>query len=191
MPGDNKYDHKGRTWIRTYSGGKFSLYGDDPEEIQIEDIAHALSNQCRYTGHVIKFYSVAEHCVMVSKIVEKLDGTKEEVKSALLHDASEAYLSDIAAPIKPEIAGYYEIEALVEARIYKKFMLEGKSELIKRADWYALFIEADKLINSDLVDWVNYDIYYEKAMELDMEPYCWIPPYAKVAFLDRYKELFK
>lgn len=91
--------------IRTWSGGTFHPLMPQPDEIKIHDIAHALSNICRFTGHVDQFYSVAQHSILVSEQV-----SPEHALCALLHDASEAYLSDIAKPVKPWIAGYSPIE---------------------------------------------------------------------------------
>src|SRR5689334_14267678 len=86
-------------WIRTYTGRKFYLFDSGPEDVEIEDIAHALSMQCRYNGHVQRFYSVAEHSCYVSAIVAaEMGNAKYDINVALwalLHDASEAYLGDV------------------------------------------------------------------------------------------------
>lgn len=84
--------------IRTYTGKMFNLLEPDPGVIDIKDIAHALSNQCRFTGHTSTFYSVAEHSVNVSNV--PLLNTKELQLIGLLHDATEAYLVDLPRPIK-------------------------------------------------------------------------------------------
>jgi uncharacterized protein len=106
-------------WIQTASGK--SMFPLDPraEEICIEDIAHALSNLCRFTGHTRTFYSVAEHSVRVSwacELPHELYG--------LLHDASEAYLSDISSPMKRSSDFgqlYLRAEANLMAAICRKF----------------------------------------------------------------------
>ena len=92
-------------WIETYSGKQFYLDGTDTDSIVIEDIAHALANLCRYNGHTNRFYSVAEHSVLVSYAVPK-----EYALWGLMHDASEAYLSDIPRPFKAMIANYKTME---------------------------------------------------------------------------------
>ncbi|MEM4379972.1 MAG: hypothetical protein QXL01_04720, partial [Thermoplasmatales archaeon] len=80
-------------WIETYSGKKFDYLAQS--ELDIEDIAHALSNLCRFNGHTRVFYSVAEHSVNVSSMVPP------ELKiAALLHDAAEAYIGDVPSPLK-------------------------------------------------------------------------------------------
>lgn len=81
--------------IRTFTGKMFNVLEPDPEKIDIIDIAHALSNQCRFTGHVARFYSVGEHSVHVGELVNP-----EHEMVGLLHDATEAYLVDLPSPIK-------------------------------------------------------------------------------------------
>src|SRR6266496_3875421 len=86
------------------SGKWFNVFNPKPEDVDIRDIAHALSNQCRFTGHTKEFYSVAQHSVLVSTFC-----APEDAAWGLLHDASEAYLSDIASPVKkhPDFGPFY------------------------------------------------------------------------------------
>ena len=119
-------------WIQTFTGKKFYPFNPKPEDIDIRDIAHALSNICRFTGHVKRFYSVADHCRNVAKLVPP-----EMRLQALLHDASEAYLCDIARPIKQHQAMdfYAIVEGVLQRAIYARFEvpLEEPAEL-KAAD---------------------------------------------------------
>lgn len=87
-------DRKG-DWIQTYSGRRFWPLDPRPGEVDILDISHALANTCRFTGHCKQFYSVAQHSVLASRIVNP-----EAALAALLHDAAEAYMGDIARPWK-------------------------------------------------------------------------------------------
>jgi len=113
-------------WIQTYSGKKFYALDPQPEDITIEDIAHALSRMCRYAGHCDKFYSVAEHSVLVAEAADnKL--------WALLHDASEAYLVDIPRPFKGYLTNYYELESKVMNAVCDKFGLPH--EMPKDVHW--------------------------------------------------------
>src|SRR5690242_720613 len=108
--------------IRTYTGRAFSPLDPNPDDIVIEDIAHALSLNCRFTGHVRWHYSVAQHSVLCSEIVPS-----EYALTALLHDASEAYLSDIARPIKqqPDFGDtYLRYEGALERAIAERFSLD-------------------------------------------------------------------
>lgn len=134
-------------WIQTYSGVEFYPLDPRPEEIRIEDIAHALSMQCRYTGHVQKFYSVAEHSLRVAEIVPK-----EWRLWALLHDASEAYLVDLPRPIKRgSILGelYREAEDALMIYICARFGLTWMDPMpgpVEQADKGMLFVEARDLM---------------------------------------------
>jgi len=82
--------------IVTYTGKIFDLLNPKPEMVCIEDIAHSLAYQCRYTGHTRLFYSVAQHCVLMAEN-EDLPG---DPLAKLLHDAAETYIGDIAKPWK-------------------------------------------------------------------------------------------
>lgn len=130
-------------WMRTYSGLQFYPFDPQPEMICIEDIAHALSMLCRYTGHVRKFYSVAEHSVLVTGIVAervtKLRLPRGELRNvlrwALLHDAAEAYVGDMGRPLKhqPEMQLYRETEKRVERAIALRFGLAGEEPALVTA----------------------------------------------------------
>jgi uncharacterized protein len=134
------------SYIRTFTGRLVDPIHLTPEDICIEDIAHALSNQCRFSGHTRRFYSVAEHSVRVSKRCT-LDPL-----SALLHDAPEAYLVDLPRPLKhhPQFAFYRLVEAHVEEMIQEKFALIPLPEIeeeIKVADQRMLASEMFGLMN--------------------------------------------
>lgn len=102
--------------IRTFSGKYINPCKPDSSLICIEDIAHALSMQPRFGGHLPVFYSVAQHCVLTSSIV-----ADEHKLSALLHDASEAYLIDVPRPVKEQLPNYKEIESKLMVVIAGKF----------------------------------------------------------------------
>lgn len=102
--------------IRTVTGLYVNVFEPKPEMICITDIAHALSQQCRFGGHLSSFYSVAEHSWYCSQLVKP----KHQL-AALLHDASEAYLLDIPSPIKRKLTNYAEIEDKLMRVIADKF----------------------------------------------------------------------
>jgi len=107
-----------RPFITSYTGHSVHALDPVPDELHIEDIAHALSNICRFGGHVRSFYSVAQHSVLVSRrlpVQHRLWG--------LLHDASEAYLSDIAAPFKPALNEYRRYEERLMYAVAQRFGL--------------------------------------------------------------------
>lgn len=111
-------------YIETISGIAFHFADPKPEEIEIWDIAWSLSNQCRYTGHVKQFYSVAEHCCHLYDHAKAQGITdKKFLRTLLMHDASEAYLTDIARPIKAHIPDYKRLEVRIETAISEKYDL--------------------------------------------------------------------
>ena len=131
----------------TYSGVEFYPLDPRAEEIRIEDIAHALSNLCRYGGHVRRFYSVAEHSVSVAKAC-----VPRCTLWGLLHDAAEAYLVDLPAPIKNDSRLgelYREAEGRLMRAICTRFGLRwgwGASEEVQRADAAMVWIESRVLM---------------------------------------------
>lgn len=139
-------------WIQTFSGIQFWPLDPLPEEILIEDIAHALSHQCRFAGHCNEFYSVADHSVRVSEIVPW-----EFALWGLMHDAAEAYLVDLSRPIKKFStmgAAYSEIEAGLMKSIAARFSLKGcEPALVKRADNILLVTEKRDLMKCAPKPW--------------------------------------
>lgn len=99
-PDSGNKDGRVGPWIQTFSGRKFFVFDPRPEDVDIEDIAHGLSNTCRFSGQVSKFYSVAQHSVLVSQCVFLATGSSSLALSSLLHDASEAYTGDFPSPWK-------------------------------------------------------------------------------------------
>tara|TARA_B110000902_G_C14047584_1_gene490362 strand:+ start:131 stop:670 length:540 start_codon:yes stop_codon:yes gene_type:complete len=144
-------------YIGTFTNKKFHFMNPSVNEICIEDIAQALSMNCRYSGHVKDFYSVAEHSVIIADLVYKETHSKHEALSALLHDASEAYLTDVPRPIKPYLTNYVKIEASVEKIVQEKFNISPMSKLTKYLDTHIVGAEA-KLLFNVVPDWAhNYD----------------------------------
>jgi hypothetical protein len=111
--------------IRTFSGHYVYPLSMSVEHIELVDIAHALGNICRFGGHTATFYSVAEHSVAVMRRVEEQGGDWLEMRCALLHDASEAYLGDVCRPLKrhADFKFYRRAEERCERAIAEKFSL--------------------------------------------------------------------
>jgi len=131
-------------WIETFRGEQFWPIDPRPEDVHIVDIAHALSHQCRYSGHCHTFYSVAEHSVRVSRIV-----APEHALWGLLHDAAEAYLVDLPRPLKklPGFAAYREAEARVMRCVCDHFGLSPEQPKdVSDADFVMLATEARDLM---------------------------------------------
>lgn len=171
------------SWIQTFTIKKFFPLNPKIEDIDIFDIAHALSMQCRFSGHVNNFYSVAEHCVHVSNICDP-----QFAKHALLHDASEAYLVDIPKPLKEsgQFENYKEAEFVLQSMVYRKFNLsEIEPKEVKQADLQMLSTEAYNLFNRFHPDWV-----LPTKPDINFNLSTLLPRDAERFFLERYYELF-
>lgn len=109
-------------YITTYGGSHFFPTAPSPEDIQITDIAHALSLLCRGNGHVKTFFSVGQHCIHCALEAKARGYSKRVIFACLLHDASEAYLSDVPSPFKKHLAKYQILEDNLLAIIYEKYL---------------------------------------------------------------------
>lgn len=171
------------SWIYTNSGKHFNFLQPDARAICIEDIACALSNICRFTGHLDEFYSVAQHAFHCSNIVPD-----EFAFEALMHDAAEAYCNDIAAPLKGLLPDYRDIESNVDHVIRQKYALPRQmSSVVKHAD---LVMLATERRDFDLDDGTTWPILE------GIEPAPFIvaplnPRQARILFLQRFKTLWE
>lgn len=156
--------------IRTNSGIYMNVFEPTLDMIDINDIAHVLSNLPRFGGHLDRFYSVAQHSVMCAMRVKSI----EDKRAALLHDASEAYMLDIPTPIKAKLPDYKFYENNLMLKIAEKFDFEFPlSKEVKRADEEMLHLE-----------WENLVINKHKIFK------CVTPEEAKQQFLEAYNILF-
>ena len=114
--------------ITTYSGVKFSPLNPKEEDIRIDDIAHALSLMTRANGHFPEFYSVAQHCIAFCKEAIARGYSNKVALALLLHDASEAYLSDITRPLKKHLEVYLQAESKLQNMVYGMFLGELPNE---------------------------------------------------------------
>ena len=167
-------------FITTYSGAKFYIDECNIEDIPISDIAHALSMNCRFNGHIKDFYSVAEHSVIVSELVEP-----ENALWGLLHDATEAFVPDIPRPFKHLIGGFDAFEERLAKKIAQYFELSYPMPAdVKYIDTNIVADEAQELFDSP-PDWTR---YYDIVCEPERIA-AFNPKEAYTMFMDRYKEL--
>lgn len=166
--------------IATASGRYFNFLNPDHADISITDIAVGLSNTCRFGGQCKRFYSVAEHCVLMSYIVP--EGFE---RIALMHDAAEAFTGDVPKPLKQLLPDFAVIEKRVESAVAAAFILPSEMpQEIKVADRKMLCAEQVQVMgNSD--QWVH----TQSTTPADVVVLFWTPKRAEQAFIDRYNEL--
>lgn len=145
------------SWIQTSKGRKFDLLAPDPVQLDIEEIAHSLSLLCRFTGHVSRFMSVAHHSVIVALLVEQMDGTtRQDAYDGLMHDATEAYVGDVARPLKQLLPEYRRIEGAIAAAIAQRFAVtDPLPDCVKLADNVSLLWERRDLMASPPEQWAE------------------------------------
>ncbi len=171
---------RSNAWITTYTGKQLHFLGPDAEEIDIVDIAHGLALSCRWGKQCQRFLSVAEHSWHASKLVPP-----ELALEGLMHDACEAYLTDVPSPIKAYLRRYKEIEAIIQEAICKKFGVPTvENPLVKHADECLKRAESRLNMNGPLNDTgvAGHDLP-------DLELEYWCPETAEVMFLQRFEEL--
>lgn len=165
------------------SGRPFNPYLPTGPFSVVTEIAPALSKLCRFTGHTRSFYSVAQHSVLVSYLCDP-----SHALAGLLHDASEAYLADIAAPMKrsPAFAQYRDLEAYIQRAIEHEHGIEGGIPAdVQAADRLALAVEARDLMPAALrIEGVDPGAVGEIG-RIDPAP----PDRAERMFLDRWRYL--
>lgn len=182
LPDDRDRDVSVRSdWMQTASGGVFWPLDPRPQDVSLVDIAHALSNVCRFSGHVREFYSVAQHSVLASRLVPP-----EDAKWALLHDAAEAYLTDLVRPIKHSPGGIWfrRIEANIMRCVCERFGLPiEQPESVDTADLIMLGTERRDLMKAPPRQWK----WVGEPMPEVITPL--EPRKAKEAFVNRAMEL--
>jgi len=179
-------DLKSNDWIETGSGLKFDLLDPTEEMILIEDIANALSKQCRYNGHTNRFYSVAEHCVILVIWAAMNGYSLQDLRDLLLHDAGEAYTGDCPTPLKKILPRFKEIENHIEQVVAKRFGLRlPLLPHLKLLDG-RIIVDEKAVLLSD-----SGNVWAADALDaLGVEIKCLSPQAAKHLFLSKYYELF-
>ena len=165
-----------RAWILTSQGHKFHILNPQLNEIDIIDIAHSQANQSRFTGHTCRRLSIAEHSLKVADIVHKIlyysrgnfisRNIWKTVLWGLLHDAAEAYLVDLAKPVKMLMPEYCKIEDNIMQKICEKYDLDlAMPTVVKLADKMALAIEAKYLMPKGMADCEYLTRYLEEMRD--------------------------
>jgi 5'-deoxynucleotidase YfbR-like HD superfamily hydrolase len=180
-------ENEKNTWVVTFTGQKFNPLNPDPLTINIHDIAHGLSNICRFTGQTRNFYSVAQHSYYVSLLCDKYK------MWGLLHDASEAYLNDIATPLKNSsvFERYRKAESWLQGMILSRFGI-GETEVpreVKGADEFMGVWEGMSFMPEyEGAFWTDRSkLLYDEGNYEPLRP--WQPLEAEARFLQRFYSL--
>lgn len=171
--------------LLTYSGRYVNPAEPDQAEFHITDIAHALSQICRFGGHTRQFYSVAQHCVLVSQMVPV-----DYRLQALLHDAAEAYYGDMVQPLKglPSMRPYRDYEQMLQTRLFDAYGVSPSADsnaAVKHADLQMLATERRDLMAPDMLPWLI--LAGIAPRHASISPM--MPQSAEALFLKRFKEL--
>jgi len=175
-------DRKGH-WMQTYTGKQFWPLDPRPEDIHILDIAHSLSAICRYGGHTQKFYSVAEHCVLMSYVVPE-----EDRLWALLHDATEAYVGDMVRPLKVDMPAFCEAEDRVMDAIVARYGLSNSvmPASVHDADTRIIMDEKLAVMAPGEGQWD-----FDGILPLNVKIRAWTQEVAQSMYLGRFCELYE
>lgn len=137
--------------MNTYTGKRFDPMQMTPEDVSLRDIAHALSLLCRGGGHMKYFYTVGLHSLNCAREAASRGWSDRLVLACLLHDASEAYLSDIIRPVKVHLSNYLEIEEQIMQTILTHFHL-GDLTPEENALWHQI---DDEMLSQELKNLIN------------------------------------
>lgn len=168
-------------WIQTYTGRQFFPAAPRAEDVHIEDIAHALSLLCRFTGHSRWHYSVGQHSALVSYACDPADALH-----GLLHDGSEAYLGDVSSPLKRQayLAGYRFLEDVTQRAVCDRFGLpHALPPSVAHADLVVLATEARDVMGKPPAWWGP----LPEPLSVVIEELRWWQ--AERRFLERFEEL--
>lgn len=195
---ENQFDlfdaQKTAGWVNTFSGKRVVPLKPEHSSIVISDVAHSLSQICRWNGHTTRHFSVAQHSLGVERIIaRKLIPTARFSRLyALLHDAPEYVLCDVARPVKSSLIGYKTIEDNLMTNMIERWNIPYNREIadcVKVADDLMLVYERKHLINANLSPWgfdhVNVDFMegqFDDIMNMSM-------PRAKTEFISKFVEL--
>jgi hypothetical protein len=177
--------------ILTIDGEYFDYTDPEHSRFGIRAVAHGLSNTCRFTGQCKRFYSVAQHSLLVSMLLEAY--TTYEQLAGLLHDGAEAFMVDVPRPLKYMLPDYRDIEARVDRSVLNRFGIAYPVlPVVKQADRCALYLEQRELMAPHKDKWDVETEFY--GMEYDFQKLQrWLdemtPVEAKAQFIIRYNDL--
>lgn len=188
MSTEPDYQSPRGTWVQT-AYGYFYPENPRPEDVRVSEIAHALGMLCRFNGHCLIFYSVAEHCCHIYDALLEAGHDHEEAGWGLFHDAAEAYIGDLIRPMKAAFPVYYDWENRLLGAVAEKLHLPREMpEIVKEFDTRILRDERDQILSySDTPDaeWGC------PLPGLGVTIRGWEPTQAKVEFVYRYHDFMR
>lgn len=180
QPSAETYNPPSNEWMQTFTGRAFYPLKLEKSDINRYDIAHSLAMQCRYNGHTSRFYSVAEHSILMSQVVPE-----EDALWALLHDAPEAYIGDMVRPLKRHLKEFREIDERIMGAVCEKFDIPyDMPDSVKEADNRIIENERKELLGQEPLPWTVHG-----QPLLDVVITGWMPDEAEKRYLDRLHEL--
>jgi uncharacterized protein len=166
--------------IRLHSGAVFDFLDPWSSQFTLDDIAHGLSNVCRYAGQCRGFYSVAEHSLFVSQVAEGYEFP------ALMHDAAEAFIGDMTRPLKLLLPEYTRVETEIERAIFARFGVPTPLSMeVKYADLRVLAAEQAQLMPAGADEWARIAGLAPAPIIVKRMP----PEIAKRRFLERFEQV--
>lgn len=183
----DEMQYRAATFIETYTGRAFWPLKPTPDALSVIDIAHALSNQCRYSGHVQFFYSVAQHCCVLALYMQEQGHSPLDCLRMLMHDAAEAYLVDIPRPVKQYMQQYRVWDHAIGDVIdeWMGFTKFPKPAVIDDLDNRIIVDERAALMSKSGNDWGH----HHDPVGIEIVP--WTPAVAERTFLRLYAEYSK
>jgi hypothetical protein len=185
------------TAIPLVSGSYLDLADPDCSVIRPIDIAAGL-RQPRFGAQTRQFYTIAQHSLLVLRLVSplarQLGGEKglQLRRCALMHDAAEAFIHDIVTPLKRQLPDYRKIEARLELRLADRFgwsWTDYRRQQVKLADLQALAIEQRDLVGRT-DPWPILDRIDRAQLASVKITRCWHPDEAQDRFLAAFEDLF-
>lgn len=179
--------------IRCASGAYLDFANPQAHQIDLEDIAIGLANECRFARQSPRFYSVAEHSIECAKYASRLGLRLETVRNVFAHDFAEAYIGDVPKPLKIMLPELRQVEAAIEEAICERFcelQLDLRDPVIKTIDWTLLFAERNAIFGKSAFSaggeyWPGED----QVPALDLQLRCLAPDEAALEFLAMARDL--
>jgi hypothetical protein len=174
-------------WMQTFTGRQAWPMDMRPEDVAIEDIAHSLSMQCRYGGHCLRFYSVAEHSVHVARYIAAMRFRDRGLSArvGLMHDATEAYVVDVPRPLKRFLSGYKDAETAVWAAVAARFAMPvDMPSIVHEVDGRILWDEQAQNMAPCHAKWSG------APAPLGIKLAFWSPAEAEIHFLHTFHTMF-